>query len=180
MQSQPTVYALDPTLPPPPLPRRRPPTLVAAARNPRITSENRRIGGGVVAPPQEINPGHRFFIPGIDGDGPRPPAPQAAAPSGGPAPASPANYRNVGVENAKPRYPLAARMRAIEGDVLLRVRVSSDGRADNVSVIESSGHRMLDDAAVEAVRSWRFRPGSRNGRPAETEIDVPVSFRLNG
>ncbi|MCA9773805.1 MAG: energy transducer TonB, partial [Myxococcales bacterium] len=43
---------------------------------------------------------------------------------------------------------------------------------------KSSGHAILDEAAVESVRRWRFRPGLRGGRPADAWVEVPVRFSL--
>ncbi|TMA85161.1 MAG: energy transducer TonB [Deltaproteobacteria bacterium] len=81
--------------------------------------------------------------------------------------------------NPLPPYPLAARRMGMEGVVLLEVIVAPDGRAREVRVVRSSGHAMLDEAAVSTVRAhWRFIPARRDGVPVESRADVPIRFRL--
>ena len=80
--------------------------------------------------------------------------------------------------NPPPPYPRVARRRGLEGTVLLRVLVDDHGRPARVRLVRSSGRRILDRAAVRAVRAWRFVPGQRAGRPAAMWVEVPVSFRL--
>jgi protein TonB len=80
--------------------------------------------------------------------------------------------------NPPPDYPEAARRRGYEGRVILRVRVKEDGRVADLEVVRSSGHRVLDRAALQAVAGWRFVPGRRADRQVEMEVQVPVEFRL--
>lgn len=80
--------------------------------------------------------------------------------------------------NPPPPYPAKARRRNLEGTVLLEVSVSSTGRVDQLQIRESCGHRILDKAAVKAVRKWVFEPGSRNGLPVSMTVLVPVRFAL--
>ncbi len=80
--------------------------------------------------------------------------------------------------NAAPRYPYAARVRGVEGDVLLRVVVLPNGKVADVTLRSTSGYALLDRAARDAVRGWRFRPARRAGRTVVGWVDVPVSFRL--
>ena len=82
------------------------------------------------------------------------------------------------VANRDPAYPDAARRRGEQGRVMLRVNVSADGRPVSVTPLQSSGFPRLDDAAVAAVRQWRFEPAERNGKPVEGAADVPILFRL--
>jgi protein TonB len=58
------------------------------------------------------------------------------------------------------------------------VEVLSDGSVRNVRVLESSGHAVLDRSALKAVQKWRFRPGTRGGKPVTMNVKVPVVFRL--
>jgi protein TonB len=94
-----------------------------------------------------------------------------------PAPSPPEQITQAaqprGGYQVRPVYPEAARQAGVEGTTLLRVRISMDGRVDDVQVQRSAGHAALDRAAVEAVRKWRFEP-ARNGSVAV----VPVEFRL--
>jgi len=80
--------------------------------------------------------------------------------------------------NSKPLYPLSARRIGEQGRVLIRVSLSASGAPEAVSVATSSGHSALDDAAVNAIRAWRFRPAERNGQPVASTLEVPVTFRL--
>lgn len=73
--------------------------------------------------------------------------------------------------NRVPEYPLAARRRGCFGTVLLSVEVDADGAVVAVRVQQSCGHRVLDDAAVAAVRVWSF-----DGGPGR--IEVPIEFVL--
>ena len=83
-----------------------------------------------------------------------------------------------GLGNRPPRYPEIAREHGWQGRVLLRVQVDSQGRTGDVAIKRSSGHNVLDRAALAAVRDWRFNPARRAGRPVPGAVDVPISFRL--
>ncbi len=83
-----------------------------------------------------------------------------------------------GPDNPLPWYPRLARRRGMEGRVVLRVTVDPQGRAAAVVVVESSGYRLLDDAARQTVMRWRFEPARRGGRPVTAEVRVPIRFRL--
>lgn len=65
-----------------------------------------------------------------------------------------------------------------EGRVVLRVEVLADGSAGAVSVAKSSGHEALDDAALEAVRRWKFVPAKRDGAAVNSSVNVPINFNL--
>lgn len=82
------------------------------------------------------------------------------------------------LENKSPQYPKLARQRGQEGEVTLRVEVSGQGQALNVSIQKSSGHSLLDKAALDAVKKWRFRPARQNGAPVPGTAVVIVEFRL--
>ncbi len=81
--------------------------------------------------------------------------------------------------NPRPRYPFAARRKGIEGRVVLRVTVLASGRVEDLAVERTSGSRLLDRAALEAVRRWRFAPATRLGRPVAATVRVPIAFRLD-
>ncbi|NQT21803.1 MAG: energy transducer TonB [Planctomycetes bacterium] len=83
-----------------------------------------------------------------------------------------------GAENPPPSYPRLARRMGYEGLVIVTVRVSTQGQCIAVRVKTSSGHDILDKAAVVAVRAWMFRPGSVNGIAVEAELDIPIRFHL--
>lgn len=83
-------------------------------------------------------------------------------------------------ENARPDYPQLARLRGYQGVVVLLVEVLADGRAGRVEIRRSAGHDILDRAALEAVRTWKFEPGRREGRAVTMSVEVPVRFVLRG
>ncbi len=104
------------------------------------------------------------------------------APSGGEVAAAPQvgpRFAIGSAGNPLPRYPTAARRRGLEGRVVLRVFVAADGRARSVSVRAGSPHPILDEAAVETLRRWRFEPARQAGVPVAAWIDVPITFRLS-
>jgi len=105
-----------------------------------------------------------------------PPAPPAPAPVIVTDPIFNADY----LDNPPPPYPAASRRNGEQGRVLLRVLVNVHGRAENVQVRDSSGHRRLDEAALDTVKRWRFVPAKRGDRAVEEWVLIPVSFRLAG
>ena len=78
----------------------------------------------------------------------------------------------------KPVYPRYCRIHGEEGTVLLDVEIGADGKVERVSVVESSGYRRLDAAAVDALRNARYRPAMRSGQPIPSTKRVAVAFRL--
>lgn len=88
--------------------------------------------------------------------------------------------RGVAYERVRePRYPASARIRGVEGETVLRVLVAADGQVRSVAIATSSGHRELDQAAVSAVRTWRFQPAIEQGKTVAAWVQVPVVFRLD-
>ena len=82
------------------------------------------------------------------------------------------------IYSVKPQYPPLARQARIQGTVLLRAIISREGRIENLQVL--SGHPLLVQAAIDAVRQWRYRPCYLNGEPIEVETQVTVNFTLAG
>ncbi len=80
--------------------------------------------------------------------------------------------------NPPPRYPRTARRRGAQGTVMLSVYVDTRGRVANLWVFESSGYRVLDNAALEAVKKWSFEPGSKGNAKVAMWVNVPVRFEL--
>lgn len=106
------------------------------------------------------------------------PAPPAPAPSSAAAASHVITAMPRGDRCRPPAYPLAAQRRGVEGHVVLRVLVGTDGGVLSIEVEESSGAQALDDAAVAAVRGWTFEPAREDGRAVESIVRVPFAFRL--
>lgn len=73
-------------------------------------------------------------------------------------------------------YPIQLWDQDMEGQTLLRVRVSDTGAVDSVEVVGSSGYEAFDSAAVAGARDLRFSPARRNGARIEVWATVPVRF----
>jgi len=82
--------------------------------------------------------------------------------------------QNTLLHRVEPEYPDLALQNGVEGSVVLKVLVGTDGGVEDVHTI--SGDALLADAAEYAVRQWRFRPYLANGRPAEFETHITVNF----
>jgi protein TonB len=82
------------------------------------------------------------------------------------------------IEAPPPLYPPHARRMGIEGRVRVRVLVGERGRPLEVKVQEGSGDTSLDEAALAAVRRWRFEPARRDGEPVRAWAVVPIEFKL--
>ncbi len=112
-----------------------------------------------------------------------PPRVANAEPGAAPAVAGPGVDRAPlfdlpGLDNPWPDYPRLARRRGQEGEALLAVTVLADGAPVAVELRTSSGYALLDEAALDAVRRWRFAPALVAGQPVQAVVDVPVVFRL--
>jgi protein TonB len=81
--------------------------------------------------------------------------------------------------NQPPEYPQSAVSHGEQGKVLLSIHVLPDGRTDFVSVTQSSGYDVLDQAAEDAVMQWRFQPASNNGQPVVMVIPFWIDFDLS-
>ncbi len=77
-----------------------------------------------------------------------------------------------------PRFPREARFAGSVGIVVLFVRVSAKGAVTEARIEESTGSGPLDRAALDAVARWRFLPARLDGAPVDSEVFVPVRFRL--
>ncbi len=78
----------------------------------------------------------------------------------------------------KPGYPALARQARIAGDVRLEAVIGLDGTVQQLRVV--SGHPLLTGAALEAVRQWRYRATTLNGKPVEVSTVISVRFLLGG
>jgi len=108
---------------------------------------------------------------------PPPPRPQPAA---GPPAARVTSAVPQGEQCRPPAYPAVAQRRHLEGRVVVRVRIDVDGHVKAAEIAQSSGHEVLDEAALEAVRTWTFEPAHEGTRAVESFLNVPFRFRLRG
>lgn len=82
------------------------------------------------------------------------------------------------LSNPPPNYPEDARQAHQEGLVIIRAVISPNGSVLSVTISRSSGFASLDNAAMEAVQNWKFKPGSIAGVPSKSVVAVPVRFQL--
>lgn len=127
------------------------------------------------APPPEPLPApvdEGTTLPAIPDTGvPAVSAPVALAPGEQPVP--------VSGQTPPPRYPAGALRRGESGTVLVRVEVGIDGTPAGVALVQRSGSRDLDRAAMEAVRKWRFQPAQRNGQAIPASLVIPIDFKAD-
>lgn len=118
-----------------------------------------------------------------------PPAPAASAQPARPSPAAPSPAASIAggdlatpvpASMPTPRYPQDALRTGIGGTVKVRVTVATDGSVEALELAEGSGNRLLDRAALEAVRRWTFKPATRNGQAVRMDAVVPIVFNPNG
>jgi periplasmic protein TonB len=81
------------------------------------------------------------------------------------------------INRVQPMYPPLARQTRISGTVRLHAIIAKDGTVKELEVI--SGHPLLVQAALDAVRQWRYRPTLLNGEPVEVDTTIDVIFSLN-
>jgi protein TonB len=78
----------------------------------------------------------------------------------------------------QPIYPRECIRKGQQGEVILMVQVSADGDVLSVEVLQSSGHRLLDRAAVRSVERLRFVPATRDGVPVSSTLELPLLYQL--
>jgi TonB family protein len=94
--------------------------------------------------------------------------------------AQPGPTKPRAIEAAPPVYPEAEKAARHEGRVVVQILVLKDGSAGTVQLAQSSGYPALDQAALDAVKQWRFEPGrDESGAARDTEVKLAVSFKLD-
>lgn len=76
-------------------------------------------------------------------------------------------------------YPRWALRQGWEGRVSIAIEVLKNGTVGRTKVMQSSGHKILDESAVSAVKTWKFRPAMKNGQVIVECAQIPVIFKLN-
>lgn len=79
----------------------------------------------------------------------------------------------------KPPYPEEARAQRMEGVVMLLVSVDAAGRVLSAQLSQSSGHDVLDRAALAAIRTWRFVPAHQADQAVPATVEVPIRFHFS-
>ena len=75
-------------------------------------------------------------------------------------------------------YPLIAKKNEWEGTVRIRVVVQPNGFPKTISIKKTSGHKVLDNAAIEAIRKTRFIPAKDGNIPVRSIVEIPIRFDL--
>lgn len=84
------------------------------------------------------------------------------------------------LRNPSPEYPPLSRRLKEQGKVMLRVMVTASGEPASIELDKSSGFERLDQAAMEAVKQWRFVPAKRGEQAVSAWVVVPLSFSVKG
>ena len=142
-----------------------------------------QVGGVVGGVPGGV-PGGQIggVLGGVLGGAPSSVAPPPPPP---PTPKPPQRVRVGGnvqqanlIRQVKPPYPPLAKQARIQGTVVLEAVISKQGSVENLRVI--SGHPLLIQAALDAVKQWKYKPTLLNGEPVEVVTTVTVNFNLSG
>ncbi|MGZ4840505.1 MAG: energy transducer TonB [Candidatus Angelobacter sp.] len=80
------------------------------------------------------------------------------------------------IHDVTPSYPQMARIAHIQGDVLLQATISKSGVIENLRAVQ--GHPILIQAAMDAVKQWKYKPYILNGEPVEVETTIKVQFHM--
>ncbi|WP_291711334.1 energy transducer TonB [Limnobacter sp. CACIAM 66H1] len=116
---------------------------------------------------------------------PTPPAPpsapvqQATPAPEAPAPVTPPRTDAAHLNNPAPQYPALSRRLGEQGRVMLDVYILPDGSVGEIKLNRSSGFPRLDNAALQAVKTWKYVPAKRGDKPIPFWYVQPVSFVLN-
>jgi len=107
-----------------------------------------------------------------------PPVQQAATPPSPVVLDAEPDYKADYLNNPRPPYPMVARRMGYHGKVVLDVEVLAEGNAGDVKLHQSSGYDILDNAALQTVKTWRFSPARRFGQAVTQRFLVPIKFSL--
>lgn len=159
-------------VPPPPKPEPKP---VVPKPTPKPTPKP-------VAKPEPVREVAPEPVPQAAPAAPTPPAPpvqQAAPAPEAPAPVTPPRTDAAHLNNPAPQYPALSRRLGEQGRVMLDVYILPDGSVGEIKLNRSSGFPRLDNAALQAVKTWKYVPAKRGDKPIPFWYVQPVSFVLN-
>jgi len=129
--------------------------------------------------PVKPEPVPQVAAPDVPVEAPTPSPPVDAQPENtSPSPDREPDYRAAYLNNPLPGYPMVARRMGWQGKVVLNVEVLESGMPGQIKLHQSSGRDVLDNAAMQAVRGWRFVPARKNGLVVAKWFLVPIPFIL--
>jgi protein TonB len=180
-------YVLAAPLPPPPSAARRPAAAAVSSPGPRtpieapdtirpedpVTPPSTPIGAVDTGFPAGFGPGEPG---GTALTPPAPPPPEPAKPQPQAIRAAQLPELPRKIADAHPVYPEVARQARVEGTVILEAVIDTSGRVTQLRVLRSVP--LLDQAALEAVRQWRYTPSTYGGRPVSVLMTITVRFTL--
>lgn len=114
----------------------------------------------------------------LDVNEPPPPPATAAHASNGPVSIKSSIIAGNKIDGENPKYPAEARAAKVSGTVVLRAIISKTGAIANLQVV--SGPKELRASAVNAVRTWHYKPYLLNGEPTAVETTINVNYSLEG
>ncbi|WP_334119716.1 energy transducer TonB [Limnobacter sp.] len=160
-------------VPPPPKPEPKPQPKPEPKPTPKPTPKPEPARE--VAPEPEPVPQTAPTVP----TPPAPPAQQATPAPEAPAPVTPPRTDAAHLNNPAPQYPALSRRLGEQGRVMLDVYILPDGSVGEIKLNKSSGFPRLDNAALQAVKNWKYVPAKRGNKPIAFWYVQPVSFVLN-
>jgi protein TonB len=181
-------------VPPVPISEPQPLPMQAEPPRPRPAARPRPRPVAMPTPPAPVAPPSEFAVTALPELPPAPPAAEvqgaaptvAAAPAAPPAPPGPEPAEPIvrprsdaaHLSNPAPAYPAISRRLGEQGRVLLDVYILPDGSVGELRLRRSSGFARLDDAALRAVRHWRYVPARRGDEPIAYWYVQPLDFSL--
>ncbi len=111
---------------------------------------------------------------------PPPPVSKPAEPApAAPAPVVPPRADAGQISNPAPAYPSLSRRLREQGLVVLEILIRADGSVGEIKLKASSGFKRLDEAAINAVKHWRYQPATQGGKAIDFWYEQPLEFSLN-
>ena len=178
MQTQPTSKTIEqPVAKPIPVPPRPQPVVAPA---PALQPTAQPAPSKVIAPTEvaQSAPVAPVSAPTAPTRAEAPPAPAPTPVVTAPSKTDVSIPASYSASNQKPTYPNMSKRLGEQGTVVLRVLVKADGNAGEVEVKSSSSYPRLDQAAIDAVKTWRFNPAKIDGKATDEWYQVPIPFKL--
>lgn len=85
----------------------------------------------------------------------------------------------VPILQTAPQYPFDLKSNNISGTVMVGLIVDTEGHIRDAHVLKSSGYSQFDQAAIEAISKWVFKPGRKNGQPVNVPMEIPITFSVS-